>query len=228
MRLPSAVRTLKALRTCTRRNTMATISMTGEAAPQAVWSGFKRLLVKLRFVLAGLAGVLVLVPPLIKGVGDIYKELNHLPRNEVEAVNAEMFRKHFGRPPVYEADVPVAAPSGQVTVPRISVYDSGDIWVKYGEVSQWFRFPQQGAASPRAADPRIGWSWLPSAHAQAVPPAPRPAVRVQQHDEWLADGVILRQVRRADGSSESWRINTNTGRVVRVTPAPPVAVGAAR
>lgn len=201
---------------------MATVPMTGQAASLGGWGGIKQLLVKLRFVLAGLAGVLVLVPPLIKGMGDIYKEFNNLPRNEVEAVNAEMFRKHFGQPPVYEADVPVTTPSGQVSVPRISVYESGDIWVKYGEVSQWFRFPRQAAASSPPADTRVGRSWLSSAHAQAVPAAPHPPTRVQQRDEWLADGVILRQVRRADGSSDSWRINTNTGRVVRVASSPPI------
>ena len=198
---------------------MTTISMTGQPAKTGEGGGLPSTFVRLRFVLAGLAGVLVLVPPLIKGVGDIYKEFNNLPRNEVEALNAEMFRKHFGQPPVYEADVPVSAPLGQVSVPRISVYDSGDIWVKYGEVSQWFRFPRHGA--PRPAEPRVGWSMWPSAHAQALPPAPRKAPGVQQRDEWVADGVILRQVRRPDGSTDSWRINTNTGRVVRVANVPP-------
>jgi len=161
--------------------------------------------------IAGLTGVLLVIPALINSASDIYVAYNKLPRNEAERANVELFKKYFGKEPV--AKIPLPIKNGPATYEvKFSVYEGGDVFVEYGEMTQWLPFPKQ------VSEPTAGLSLIPSAYAGDLSQLYGP---YQQSDR--ADGVLLiRQRHYASGATEQQVIDMRTGQIVdnNITKAP--------
>ncbi|WPC05472.1 hypothetical protein SBP02_01580 [Pseudomonas benzenivorans] len=174
------------------------------ATPKTNWS-------KARNWVVGLTGVLLVVPALINAGADIYVAYNQLPRTESERVNVELFKKYFGKEPVARLPLPIKDGPATYEV-RFSVYDGGDVFVEYGEMTQWFPFPK------REVERHSSLSLIPSAQAADLTHLYGP---YQQFDH--IDGVTLVRNRSyASGAHEQQIIDMRTGQIIDydVAPAP--------
>lgn len=113
-------------------------------------------------VIAGIAAVLVILPSLINAVLDIYVTLFNVPRTLSEQYNQELFQKHFQKQPIHTGSSVIKTKEGAELAIKLSVYENGDIYVEYGNYSQWFPFKSSDESS-------AALDWLiPPAYAEAV------------------------------------------------------------
>jgi hypothetical protein len=157
--------------------------------------------------LAGLTGVLLVVPSLINAGIDVYKAALNVPRTESESVNSELFQKYFNKSPVVTIPIPVKQSTATIDV-KLSVYEGGDIYVEYGHYTHWFPFPKsQFSLTPASVQ------FFPNAIAQVPSTAPRGEGRYVQ-EEKFDDNHIVRKRAYANGVLEISTIDKNTGRIV--------------
>jgi hypothetical protein len=157
---------------------------------------------KARSWIVGLSAVLVVLPSLINGGIDVYKALLNIPRTDAQRANAELFRKYFNKPPVTVFPVPIKHSMGIVEA-KFSIYEEGDVFIEYGNLSQWFPFPQAARISASVL--------IPSALAQDGA-SPRGIGAYQQKDK-VEGGTISRERTYENGVVEKQRIDPRTGRI---------------
>lgn len=173
---------------------------TTPAAPAAAISYFAHV----KLWLTGLVGVLVVLPSLVNAGLDVYSSLLKLPKTEAERLNERLFRDNFGKQPVATIPVPIKQNNGLVEV-RFQIYDKGDVFVQFGNFSQWFPFPSPEGDPQKAA----GFSLMSNAYA-VMPPQPQGMGPYQQNDK-MQDGAILREKIYQNGVVESQVIDTRSG-----------------
>lgn len=154
---------------------------------------------KLTAWILGITGVLVLVPALINAMFDVYASIQNLPRTEAEKVNMELFEKYHGAAPLFSRTIPVRTHLGTISM-LFEVHEGGDIFVRYGENSQWFRFPLAATNS----------AWLiRNAHAQDWDGS------VPQGNFYQYDSMHGRSMQRElffeDGKKQTFLIDPRTG-----------------
>lgn len=174
-------------------------------------------------IITSLMAILVVVPSLINAVMDVYTAAFNIPKTISEINNVQLFKQHFQQQPVHTAQSIISPTPGEQLPIKLDVYENGDIYIEYGEFSQWFPFkPSKNTAS----------SWLiRSAYAQdtttqAVSPCTvaekestepaqpnalaAPYYRYMQTDK-LEGSTILRDRVYEDGCKETVTIEMNTG-----------------
>jgi hypothetical protein len=160
--------------------------------------------------IVGATGVLVVLPALINAGYDIYAAAVKLPKTEAEIANEELFRKYFNKQPVAAFPIPVKQNNGTVEV-RFSIYDEGDVFVEFGRMTQWFRFP---ASKPNGSLPPSALSmFISSAHAQ-------PAIQTQAAGTYVQsdtmDGrLLVRERRYANGVREKTLLEPRSGTILQ-------------
>ena len=166
-------------------------------------------LASLKLWLTGLVGVLVVLPSLVNAGLDVYSSLLKLPKTEAERINERLFRDNFGKQPVATIPVPIKQNNGIVEV-RFQIYEKGDVFVEFGNFSQWFPFPSTEDAAKKSA----GFSLMSSAFAQTpATSSPQGMGRYQQTDK-MQDGAILREKTYENGVVESQVIDTRSGDIL--------------
>jgi hypothetical protein len=150
---------------------------------------------------------LVVLPSLINAGLDVYSSLLKLPKTEAERINEKLFRENFGKQPVATIPVPIKQNNGLVEV-RFQIYDKGDVFVQFGNFSQWFPFPSTEDGAQKAA----GFSLMSNAYA-VMPPQPQGVGQYQQTDK-MQDGAILREKTYENGVVESQVIDTRSGDIL--------------
>lgn len=187
-------------------------------APASFFSRFKGWIV-------GLTSVLVVLPALINTGHDIYSSLLKLPRTEAERINERLFREYFKKQPVATIPVPIKQNNGTVEV-RFAIYEKGDVFVEFGNFTQWFPFPARDGEDNKT----LGFSLISSAFAQS-PPAPKGEGRFQQADQIQGDALI-REKTYENGVVEKQVIDPRSGDILnssaRQTDQKQVAVPASR
>ncbi len=173
------------------------------AAPAETASYFTHL----KLWLTGLIGVLVVLPSLVNAGLDVYSSLLKLPKTEAERINERLFRDNFGKQPVATIPVPIKQNNGLVEV-RFQIYDKGDVFVQFGNFSQWFPFPSPDGE----AKTPLGFSLMSNAYA-VMPPQPQGVGQYQQTDK-MQDGSILRETTYENGVVESQVIDTRSGDIL--------------
>jgi hypothetical protein len=153
----------------------------------------------------GLTGFLVGVPALINAGVDVYKSVLNVPRTDKERVNAELFKKYFKKPPLTVVPVPVKLRTG-ISEVKFSVYEEGDIYVEYGDLTQWFPFP-----GPTEAKHAVMSVWS-QAFAQNGPDL-RGIGEVRQTDRFEGN-TLVREREYENGIVERQRIDIRTGAVI--------------
>lgn len=99
-----------------------------------------KLLAKLRNWIIGITGILVVLPSLIIAGIEVREAILQIPQSESERVNKELYQKYFGKKPIFEGSVPVRMTEGTIDI-NLEVHDKGDIFIRYGQRSQWFKSP---------------------------------------------------------------------------------------
>lgn len=175
--------------------------------------------------IVGLTSVLVVLPALINAGVDIYASLLKLPRTEAERVNERLFREYFKKQPVAAFPVPIKQNNGTVEV-RFEVYEKGDVFVEFGNFTQWFPFPSHDGGPKKT----VGFSLVSNAVAQDPPP-PKGLGRYQQIDQLQGDAVIRKRTYE-NGVIEKQVIDPRSGDILnsstRQTDQKPVPVPAAK
>lgn len=161
----------------------------------------------LKLWLTGLVGVLVILPSLVNAGLDVYSSLLKLPKTEAERINERLFRDNFGKQPVATIPVPIKQNNGLVEV-RFQIYDKGDVFVQFGNFSQWFPFPSPEGEAKKP----VGFSLMSNAYA-VMPPQPQGVGQYQQSDK-MQDGAILREKTYENGVVESQVIDTRSGDIL--------------
>ena len=98
--------------------------------PSEGWGRVKRWVV-------GLTSVLVVVPALINGGLDVYKTIANVPKTYSERTNNDLFHKYFNKSPLVTIPIPIHQSVGTIEI-KLSVFEAGDIYVEYGNNTQWF------------------------------------------------------------------------------------------
>ena len=172
------------------------MSETNEPLP-GTWS-------KIKGWIVGITAILVVIPALINAGLDVYNSVMNIPKTQKERTNSEMFKKYFNKQALATVPVPIKTAQGTVDM-RLSIYDAGDIFVEYGNDSQWFPFPlQQRTAAVQ---------FIPSAYAGQPPPPPKGTGQYTQSDK-LVGNTIERTRSYGDGTKEVSTININTGEIL--------------
>jgi len=168
-------------------------------------SGFTRL----KAWIAGVTSVLVVLPALVNAGYDIYAKVAKLPKTDAESTNEELFKKYFNKEPVLTFPVPVKQDNGTVEV-RFAIYDEGDVFVEFGRMTQWFRFPAHKASQPSASSFLIS-----TAHAQPVTAIQGSGSYVQK--DTMDGKLLIRQRRYANGVNEKVVLETRSGLILERT-----------
>ena len=105
----------------------------------------------------GVTAVVAAMVGLINGAVDLYKSILKIPDNVYDKTNSELFVKHFNKTPIVSQPVQIKASSLSVEM-LLQVYESGDVFVRYGEFQQWLPFRK-----PKIAQNSI----FSNAHAQS-------------------------------------------------------------
>lgn len=93
----------------------------------------------------GATGVVILVPPLIIGVKNIYGEFVGSARAPQEIVNAKNFETYEPDDAVHEKEM---SWNGNQHPVKVEVFEGGKILVRYGVRSQWFESPENQLQTP--------------------------------------------------------------------------------
>ena len=123
--------------------------------------------------------LLLAVAALVNGGIDVYKAVAKIPTNIYDKTNNELFQRHFGKKPVFSEPVPIK--SSNLTVEMLlQVYETGDLFVRYGDFQQWLPF--------KAPTTKTG-SLFSEAFAQVpVEPSRDPAVR---NDSPFGEAIVI-------------------------------------
>jgi hypothetical protein len=159
---------------------------------------------KIKGWIVGITAILVVIPALINAGLDVYNSAMNIPKTPKEQTNNEMFKKYFNKPALATVPLPIKTEQGTVDM-RLSVYEAGDIFVEYGNGSQWFPSPlkQRMAAA----------QFLSLAYAGQPPSLPKGTGQYTQSDK-LVGNTIERTRSYGDGTQETYTIDTNTGNIL--------------
>jgi len=159
---------------------------------------------------AGLTAVLIVLPSLINAGTDVYKTIFKIPRTDMERTNVDLFEKYFGKPPISTSSLEVKNGPGKIDV-KFAIYEEGDVYVEYGNVTQWFPLPK---TVPHTTSKL---SLMSSAFAaEATDKTPQGAGSYTQSDNRDGDYIVRVRV-YANGVIETLRIDPRTGQVVERT-----------
>jgi len=168
--------------------------------------------------IAGLTGVIVVLPALVNGGVDVYTSIRNLPTTESERHNVELFQKYFNKEPVFSFPIPVKRNDATLEA-NFSVYEEGDVFVEYGRFTQWFPFPN-------AAMKTTSISPITIAHAAddaAVTQGLRGSGAFRESNSRLGGDLVLRERVYQNGVTERQTINARTGVIIQSSniPTPP-------
>ena len=151
--------------------------------------------------IVGLTGVLLVVPALVNAAADIWTSVRNLPTTVAEKDNVAMFQKHFGEPPLHRGEIPILTDLGTVKM-ELEVHKGGDIYVRYGQRSQWFHSPLARTESASV--------WINSAKAAPGRPIRLAGGKYVQRDNYDG-GRIVRERLYESGKTEKYEIDKRTG-----------------
>ena len=115
--------------------------------------------------IVGATAIVAALVGLINGGIDLYKSILKMPDNIYDRTNGELFAKHFNKTPIVSQPVQIKSSSLSVEM-LLQVYESGDVFVRYGEFQQWLPFRK-----PKVAE----FSFFPQAFAQTdIRPSAQP------------------------------------------------------
>ena len=161
----------------------------------------------------GLTSVLVVIPSLVNAGVDIYSSFAKLPKTESEQINVDLFKKYFNKQPLTTFPVPIKTNIGTVEV-RFAIYDEGDVYVEFGNLTQWFPFPDDHSRK------QASLSVFPQAIAQTIAPFRTGTLRGvgnYQQSERFDGHTLVRERAFQNGVTEQYRLDPRTGAILQFT-----------
>jgi hypothetical protein len=173
-------------------------------------------------IITGVIAVLVVLPSLFNAVIDVYISFFNIPKSINEHNNQQLFQSHFQEKPIHSGVNVIKTDMGNLSM-KLSIYRNGDIFVEYGEYSQWFPYHP-----PKDVKKTANSSWLiTDAYADDAPTGLSPcelAKKGEQTNTDVATSYLLKDARQGDnllreriymdGCRETLTINVNTGQII--------------
>ncbi len=169
----------------------------------------KELIEKLKTVqglLVAFAAVFVVIPSVVNTALDAYRTIRNIPQGIQQQANHELFQRHFQEQPASSLPMVVKTDTGTLDV-NIDIYRNGDIFVAYGDHTQWFPFETAKTAAGRF---RI------IATAEAAELKGEGAYQQRQENH---DGSVVRERIYQNSVKETLVIDRNSGRILQRTTA---------
>jgi len=175
-------------------------------------------------IITGIIAVLVILPSLFNALIDVYISFFNIPKSINEHNNQQLFQSHFQEKPIHSGMNVIKTETGNLSM-KVSIYRNGDIFVEYGDYSQWFPYRPPKEAKKTSS----GISWLISdAYAENYSTGLSPCELAKQADQTntnVATSYLLKDVRQGenllrertyeDGCRETLSINVNTGQIMQ-------------
>ena len=153
--------------------------------------------------------ILIIVPSLLNAFSDIWVAWNDLPIGEKEKINNKLFKSHWRESPVHSKKIIVEVQKIAVPI-TVDIYRNGDIFIDYGQSTQWFPFKQMNI-------PLAKFSLINSAMADEVETKEKvestPTIPINVVNEKIEDNNVIRLKTFGDGSIEKQVIHMNTGKI---------------
>jgi hypothetical protein len=165
---------------------------------------------------AGLTGVLVVIPSLVNAAVDIYSSFEKLPKTESERINVELFKKYFNKQPVTVLPVPIKRSNGTVEV-RFSIYEEGDVYVEFGRFTQWFPFPDD--SETKHASLSVVAQAFAAPVIKGIDNSLRGIGNYKQADRFVGT-TLLRERNFQNGVTEQYRLDSLTGKILESSASP--------
>ncbi len=173
-------------------------------------------------IITGIIAVLVILPSLFNALIDVYISFFNIPKSINEHNNQQLFQSHFQEKPIHSGMNVIKTETGNLSM-KVNIYRNGDIFVEYGDYSQWFPY------HPPKETKKASVSWLISeAYAENYPTGLSPCELAKQGEQGntnVATAYLLKDVRQgenllreriyADGCRETLSINVNTGQIIQ-------------
>lgn len=175
-------------------------------------------------IITGIIAVLVVLPSLFNALIDVYISFFNIPKSINEHNNQQLFQSHFQEKPIHSGMNVIKTETGNLSM-KVNIYRNGDIFVEYGDYSQWFPYRPPKEAKKTTSN----LSWLISdAYAEDYSSGLSPCELAKQGEHGntnVATFYLLKDVRQgeyllreriyADGCRESLSINVNTGQIIQ-------------
>ncbi len=161
-------------------------------------------------MLGAIVAFLVLVAATVNSINDILVAVYDLPIGEKEKINNTLFKYHWKENPVHSKQLIVESNKGKMPI-TIDIYNNGDIFIDYGQFTQWFPYNDTKITSDN-------YHFISSANAggffSGITYSFRASLPVEIRNTWNSDNEVVRSKVLSDGSIENKTININTGRIV--------------
>ena len=175
-------------------------------------------------IITGIVAVLVILPSLFNALIDVYISFFNIPKSINEHNNQQLFQSHFQEKPIHSGMNVIKTDTGNLSM-KVNIYRNGDIFVEYGDYSQWF--PYHPPKETKKAVSSISWL-ISDAYAEDYPTGLSPCELTKQGEQGntnVATTYLLKDVRQgdnllreriyADGCRETFSINVNTGQIMQ-------------
>lgn len=173
-------------------------------------------------IITGIVAVLVILPSLFNALIDVYISFFNIPKSINEHNNQQLFQSHFQEKPIHSGMNVIKTETGNLSM-KVNIYRNGDIFVEYGDYSQWFPY------HPPKETKKASVSWFISdAYAEDYPTGLSPCELAKQGEQGntnVATAYLLKDMRQgenllreriyADGCRETLSINVNTGQIIQ-------------
>ena len=170
----------------------------------------KKVLDNWKGILVSLAAVIIVVPSVINGIGDVLVALRGLPVGTKEKINKQLFETHWKENPVHTKQIVIEGGNGKIPI-TVDIYKNGDIFVDYGRLTQWFPYSYEIA--------QTDFSFVTSAYAGFFDKITRSIKSLQKEsitNVKKSSKTVERTRTYEDGSKEVQVIDINTGEIKSV------------
>ncbi|MDD2814174.1 MAG: hypothetical protein PHP00_00315 [Thiotrichaceae bacterium] len=174
-------------------------------------------------IITGVLALLVILPSVFNAVIDVYISFFNIPKSINEHNNQQLFQSHFQEKPIHSGVNVIKTDTGNLSM-KINIYRNGDIFVEYGDYSQWFPYNP-----PKDVKKAANGAWFISEAyaADETPTGLSPcelAKKGEQTNTDVATSYLLKDTRQGDnllreriymdGCRETLTINVNTGQII--------------
>ena len=168
----------------------------------------KNILDNSKAVIAGVVGLLIIIPSVINSLGDIITSLRNLPIGEKEKIHVQLMKDHWGEDPMYTKQMKIDGEEDNLII-TVDIYDNGDIRVDYGEYAQWFPYKKVKNSD------ELALSFFTNLYANDIELYKTRSITTEV-ENIEAKNNIIRIRKFSDGSIQKMVLEKNTGKILKI------------
>jgi hypothetical protein len=169
----------------------------------------KKFLDNSKAVIAGVVGLLIVIPSVINSIGDIITSLRNLPIGEKEKIHVQLLNEHWRENPVHTKRLQIDGKDGKLII-TLDIYRNGDIRVDYGEYAQWFPYKKV-----ENSEKELSLSFFTNLYADEVEVYKERTITTEV-ENFKSKKNIIRIRKFSDGSIQKMTLEKNTGKILKI------------